>query len=236
MTDIEEKFLIVGLQPLRLACNLADPQGDRYGDCEWDLPIATGTTVAQLSQQMYQHAVTNHGHRPEDPPCCKRYGCAHPPIPHDRLEKPTEEAKREIRDYRLGEAQQFNSQGLTREEAEAEFAYPPGVDKDAYDAQSYLEGDTATATAAARRLDDRAGKPLTRTDDMHSFEAPSGATYYHNDDFSGDVEITLNQDTVLGIPFEDIRALYLESLRRSKISALEQASYDSLEEAARRGL
>jgi hypothetical protein len=71
---------------------------------------------------------------------------------------------------------------------------------------------------------------------MHSFDAPSGATYFHNGDFSGDVELILNQDTTLGIPFEDIRALYLEYLKRSKISALEQASHDFLEEALRRSL
>jgi hypothetical protein len=84
---------------------------------------------------------------------------------------------------------------------------------------------------------------------MHSFNAPSGVTYHHNGDFSGSVILTEEEIMQFGldgggsgvgngvyIPFEDIRALYLEYLRRSKISALEQASYDFLEGEARRGL
>lgn len=35
------------------------------------------------------------------------------------------------------------------------FEYPPGVDRDAFDAQTYLEGGTAEADAAARRIDSR---------------------------------------------------------------------------------
>lgn len=75
---------------------------------------------------------------------------------------------------------------------------------------------------------------------MHSFDAPSGRSYFHNSDFDGDITFLGDSNSVterpFDIPFEDIRALYLEYLRRSKISALEQASYDFLEGEARRGL
>lgn len=80
---------------------------------------------------------------------------------------------------------------------------------------------------------------------MHSFPAPSGIVYLHNGDFSGSILIPdeeIQQFALqkayggLHIPFEDIRAIYLEYLRRSKISALEQASTDFLEEAARKGI
>lgn len=62
---------------------------------------------------------------------------------------------------------------------------------------------------------------------MHSFEAPSGATYYHNGDFSGDVLMDGNQ---LAIPFEDIRAIYLEYRRQRAIATLVSAEYFELEE------
>jgi hypothetical protein len=137
-----------------------------------------------------------------------------------------------------------------------EFQYPPGItDKAAYDAQTYLEGGTEEAMAAAARMDaapacvthaygtcDGTTRDCVllkkKETPMHSFEAPSGTTYHHNGDFSGNIVMD-GEDRLGGdieIPFEDIRALYLESLRRSKISALEQASADFLEEAARRGL
>lgn len=151
-----------------------------------------------------------------------------------------------------------------------EFQYPPGItDKASYDAQTFLEGGTEEAMAAAARMD--AAPPCTshpydtcdgntqdcvflihaparvppsyttratRTSPMHDFEAPSGITYHHNSDFSSNV-IMEGEDRLgknIEIPFGDIRALYLEYLRRSKISALEQASADFLEEAARREL
>lgn len=73
---------------------------------------------------------------------------------------------------------------------------------------------------------------------MHSFEAPSYITYHHNGDFSGSVVVTppdtlsfglITEGGGIEIPFEDIRALYLESLRRRKITQLEQADFDELE-------
>lgn len=117
MTDIEVKFLLAG----PLTCN--------YGTdtCEWTMPFAGGITVARMMQEMYQHAFTNHGECPEEIPCCKRFGCGHPPIPWA-----------EVKPYPI------------------DFAYPPGIkDRDTYDQQTYLEGDAETSAAAARRMDVR---------------------------------------------------------------------------------
>lgn len=83
---------------------------------------------------------------------------------------------------------------------------------------------------------------------MHSFNAPSGLTYHHNGDCSGGVRVEIpmgrraaqdygvpaidnNARTVtVDIPFKDIRALYLNHLRNRRISMLENADDDALEE------
>lgn len=67
---------------------------------------------------------------------------------------------------------------------------------------------------------------------MHSFIAPSGRTYLHSGNFTGDIEVqvdTTHQGGLVAIPFEDIRAIYLESLRRQEIEELEAAEYHELE-------
>lgn len=90
---------------------------------------------------------------------------------------------------------------------------------------------------------------------MHSTKGPSGQWYAHNGDFSGPVKISIpvrsqaqypydhtsasTPHTLAGeqgtfveveIPFEDLRALYLAYVRRERISLLEQASDDDLEQ------
>jgi hypothetical protein len=70
---------------------------------------------------------------------------------------------------------------------------------------------------------------------MHSFTGPSGNQYHHNGDYSGEVSVDASavadehSSSLVSIPFEDIRALYLEYTRSRLISELESASYDDLE-------
>jgi hypothetical protein len=50
---------------------------------------------------------------------------------------------------------------------------------------------------------------------VHSFQAPSGRTYLHNGDFSGDIELPEVPGWIeegAAIPFEDIKALYYRYL------------------------
>jgi len=67
---------------------------------------------------------------------------------------------------------------------------------------------------------------------MHSFEAPSGTTYSHNGDFSGDVQFTtLNADlrgtvSTVVVPFDDFKALVAEYVRRKKIESVERMTDD----------
>lgn len=56
---------------------------------------------------------------------------------------------------------------------------------------------------------------------MHSFTAPSGRTYFHNGDFSGDVQFEAAPGYGVGIPFADLKALVAEYVRQGRISALE---------------
>jgi hypothetical protein len=73
---------------------------------------------------------------------------------------------------------------------------------------------------------------------MHSFDAPSGATYFHNGDFSGTVEViarileTEEFDSDTGkveIPFEDMKALVAQHVRNARIEAIENGDDYSLE-------
>lgn len=52
----------------------------------------------------------------------------------------------------------------------------------------------------------------------HTFIGPSGATYFHNGDFSGNISLA-DSDSM---PFEDLKALYLESLRVQAIDEAEK--------------
>jgi hypothetical protein len=69
---------------------------------------------------------------------------------------------------------------------------------------------------------------------MHSFDAPSGRTYHHNGDFSGDVRLIttvevltddrqsfVQKETEIDIPFADLAALVAEYVRRERASALD---------------
>ncbi len=94
MADIEEKFLLAGLgDNVSLVC-------DYSTRCEWTMPFVTGTPPARVLQEAYQHAVTNHGHKLEEVPCCKRYGCAHPPIPRNDPEVPEPRYVRDLEGLR----------------------------------------------------------------------------------------------------------------------------------------
>jgi len=59
---------------------------------------------------------------------------------------------------------------------------------------------------------------------MHSFDAPSGATYFHNGDFSGDVEFIVGENlyTEVKIPFTDLKALVAKYVRNARVEWLEQ--------------
>lgn len=69
---------------------------------------------------------------------------------------------------------------------------------------------------------------------MHSFTAPSGRTYLHNGDFSGDVTVALPLDVVRGdsliasIPMADLVALVAEKIRRERISELENMTASAI--------
>lgn len=72
---------------------------------------------------------------------------------------------------------------------------------------------------------------------MHSSEAPSGLTYHHNSDFSGNVFVDGDEvsefgmeteDGGIGIPAQDILFLAAQIIRMKKIQALEQASDDQV--------
>ena len=76
---------------------------------------------------------------------------------------------------------------------------------------------------------------------MHSFNGPSGAMFFHNGDFSGDVQ--LDAPTFAGdqsfmrdgkvmatveVPFADLKALVAEYVRRARISAAEDSNSDEV--------
>lgn len=67
---------------------------------------------------------------------------------------------------------------------------------------------------------------------MRSFEGPTGRTYLHNSDFSGDVLIPAeSQDkwgTDIAIPFADMVALVAEFLREKEIARWENYSNDQI--------
>lgn len=65
------------------------------------------------------------------------------------------------------------------------------------------------------------------------FEASSGNAYFHNGDFSGDVNWEFNhlpsgKKVHVAIPFEDMKELVAEYIRQKKISDIENASVESL--------
>ena len=53
-------------------------------------------------------------------------------------------------------------------------------------------------------------------------------TFYHNGDFSGDVEIVTKSDGLVRVPYEVLKAFIAESIRTQKITQIEQASDDDL--------
>lgn len=76
---------------------------------------------------------------------------------------------------------------------------------------------------------------------MHSFDAPSGVTYFHHGDLSGNVEVTLpvahggasferdgHHVAPVEIPAADLKALVAEWLRNEKIARLENATNDEV--------
>lgn len=87
---------------------------------------------------------------------------------------------------------------------------------------------------------------------MHSTTGPSGLTYHHNGDYSGDVKVTIPlerhktrpwgttttkfdideriRQVTVDIPFEDMRWLVLRYLQSKLISRLEDANDDELEQ------
>jgi hypothetical protein len=75
-----------------------------------------------------------------------------------------------------------------------------------------------------------------RREKMHSFDAPSGATYHHNGDFSGNVEFTVTaMDRVNGVkavPFADLKALVAQHVRNVRIEAIENGDDYSLDAVA----
>lgn len=63
---------------------------------------------------------------------------------------------------------------------------------------------------------------------MHSFNAPSGTTFHHNGDFSGFIEYEDSKGGYATLPFEDMKALVAEYVRRERISRLEEMSDDEV--------
>lgn len=61
---------------------------------------------------------------------------------------------------------------------------------------------------------------------MHSFDAPSGTTYFHNGDFSGFIEYGDSKGGYATLPFADLKALVAEYVRRERISAVEGQDSD----------
>lgn len=62
---------------------------------------------------------------------------------------------------------------------------------------------------------------------MHT-TAIGHVTFYHNGDFSGDVEIVTKSDGLVRVPYEVLKAFIAESIRTQKITQIEQASDDDL--------
>lgn len=75
--------------------------------------------------------------------------------------------------------------------------------------------------------------PREKETTMHSFDAPSGATYHHNGDFSGFILVTVSPSSVnstwnhnnemieVELPFEDLKALVAKHVRNEKIHRIE---------------
>jgi hypothetical protein len=73
---------------------------------------------------------------------------------------------------------------------------------------------------------------------MHNFDAPSGTTFHHNGDFSGDVTFIAkiletedyDSDTgVISVSFDDLKALVAKHVRDAKIYAIEIGDHYSIE-------
>lgn len=73
---------------------------------------------------------------------------------------------------------------------------------------------------------------------MHSFDAPSGRTYHHNGDFSGDVVFTQSTtedgsledvDVEVEVPFADLKALVAQHVRNVRIEWIEQTGAYGIE-------
>lgn len=59
---------------------------------------------------------------------------------------------------------------------------------------------------------------------MHSFDAPSGTTFHHNGDFSGNVYFdkpTIDGQIGFAIPFADVKALVAKHVRDERIRRVE---------------
>lgn len=64
---------------------------------------------------------------------------------------------------------------------------------------------------------------------MHTLTRPDGWTANFNGDFSGDVRLSNERKAVdVTLPFDVLKALVAEYLRRERVSRLEQASPDEL--------
>lgn len=61
----------------------------------------------------------------------------------------------------------------------------------------------------------------------HTFEGPSGRFYFHNGDFSGEIEFTIDttyQGGFVSMPFKDLEALYMKYLGTMSLEAMEQVT------------